>query len=121
MPDATTVTVPKKHALLESFGIKVPTGQQVYDALMRKIEPELITANLKKLDAPYKNESEADRKARYKRYSKAFQEYKKQFKDWSDNLRNAVKNFRRAVIKAAEKKNRTEEETAMQALEAQMQ
>ena len=101
-------------------GFAVPSGAEIYDAIMRKIEPELIRANLGKLDTPYKNETEAKHSARYRRYSKAFAAYKKAFSVWSLNLKKAVQAYKRAVFKASEKISKREEEAKMQALEEQM-
>lgn len=101
-------------------GFAVPSGTEIYDAIMRKIEPELIRVNLDKLDAPYKNETEAEHRARYRRYSKAFAAYKKAFSAWSLNLKKAVQSYKRAVLKATEKVAKKDEETAMQSLEEQI-
>lgn len=101
-------------------GVKIPTGQEIYDGLMRKIEPELLTKNLKTLDAPYKKETEAARTARYKRYSKAFTGYKKAFKAWSATFKRAVNAYKRSSVKAAEQAAKSEEETMMSNLESQM-
>ena len=100
--------------------IVMPAGAQVYDALMGQIEPELMRANLDRLDAPYKGESASDRKARYRKYSKAFAAYKKAFAAWSLNLKKAVQTYKHAVFKASERISLREEEQKMQELEEQM-
>ena len=41
----------------------------VYDLLMQSIEPDLIRKNLPTLEQKYKNESEAERKARLEYYA----------------------------------------------------
>jgi hypothetical protein len=45
----------------------------LYDFLMVDIEPELTTSMLPELDAIYKQESAEDRRARGKRYARAFE------------------------------------------------
>lgn len=97
-----------------------PTGAQMYDTLMQKIEPELVSANLKKLDTPYKDESAADRKKRYKRYSKAFATYKKAFKAWATKVHAAIAKYRKALVRAGEASNKKRENTMLQSLESQI-
>ena len=104
-----------------SGSIRIPTGPQIYDALMSKIEPELMRANLGALDAPYKDEAPEARAARYKRYSKAFIAYKKAFKDWSKQLNKAVKAYKTALFKTVETLSQSKQDAALQALELQLQ
>ena len=110
----------RKRAFLQELWVNIPTGKDVYDALMGGIEPELVTDNLGKLDEPYTNESAEDRKTRYQRYTQAFAEYRKQFTQWAGKLRQAVKTFRRSVVTTSETKSRADDEIAIAALEAQM-
>ncbi len=98
----------------------LPSGREIYDRIMKRIEPELVTANLKKLDTPYRKESKAARRKRYTRYAKAFKAYRTQYKAWILNLRTAVAAYRRAVSKAAQKLNKGKEDAALKALEAKM-
>ena len=99
----------------------MPSGMQIYDALMAKIEPELLHANLESLDAKYKDETPADRSVRYKRYSKAFTAYKKAFKQWTKELNKAVKVYKTALLKAVEVMAKSDQDAALQMLEAQIQ
>lgn len=119
MTDTNPVSA-KKRAFLEALGINIPTGQEVYDAIMETVEPELVTDNLDALDAPYEGETADERKSRYERYSKAFIEYRQQFQKWVHRFQGAVKTFRKSLVNAAESTNRTEEEAALSALETQM-
>lgn len=101
-------------------GQPLPSGQEIYDRLMENVEPELVTANLATLDAPYKKESAGARTARYKKYAKAFAEYKKQYKVWLQNVKNAVTAYKKAITRAVEKASKNTEDQALLALEAQM-
>lgn len=114
MKKTKTATVQKKKRF--SF----PTGREVYDRIIVKIEPELVTANLKKLDAPYKKETKAARKKRYARYAKALKEYRKEYNAWITRLRTAVSAYKKAVTKTVEKMNKNKEDAALKALEDQM-
>lgn len=48
------------------------SAQWVYDTLMEEIEPDLMTANILKLDETYAGETEAEKMDRMDRYEVAF-------------------------------------------------
>ncbi len=112
MPKTNPVTATKQFTL--------PTGQEIYDRIMITIEPELVLSNIKKLDAPYSEETPAKRKARYARYTKAFAAYQKQYKAWIKNLNSAVQVYKRAVVKASEKVSQQKDDSVLADLESQM-
>ncbi len=118
MPKTKSSKAPRKRVLFQ--GKALPTGQEIYDRLMSKIEPELVLKNLKKLDAPYKKETKAQRKKRYARYGKAFKEYRTQYKVWLSRVNLAIAAYKRAVVKASEKVSKTKEDAALAELEKQM-
>lgn len=100
-------------------GFQFPTGQQIYDMIMGQIEPELLTANLDTLDAPYAGESKDAHDARYERYSRAFAKYKVAYAQWVSELHQAIGSYKRAVRKAAEGANQEKEEQILKNLEDQ--
>jgi hypothetical protein len=102
------------------LGFPLPTGTEIYDEIMQRIDPELVSANLEHLDEPYGDESEDERKKRYERYGKAFTDYQKVYAVWSKNFQNAVKEYRRALVKTAESLSKEDEDAAMQLLESQI-
>jgi len=102
-------------------GFRFPTGEEIYDSIMQKIEPELVNANLKALDAPYQGESEAEHKTRYERYSRAFAAYKVEYQKWVTNLRQAVGAYKKAVMKASEGAEKEEEAMLLKNLEDQFE
>lgn len=95
----------------------IPTGEELYNALMSKIEPDLVTSVLPTLDAKYKGESKEDAAARAKRYEAAFAEYEKQLKAYVAGLQGQVHQYKRAAIQSAEKDERTKEGTELNSLE----
>lgn len=101
-------------------GIRFPSGEEIYDMIMQKIEPELTHANLPHLDEPYANETEAAHKTRYARYSKAFAAYKVEYKKWVARLHEAVAAYQRAVTRAAEGADKDQEEMILKNLEDQI-
>lgn len=120
-PKKNAAKIAEAKAKLSKIGIKFPSGQEVYDMLMKTIEPELLTRNLNSLDAPYATETPKQRKARYKRYANAFARYKELFSKWQSNVKTTVRKVKRSVIQSKERMHRLEEEKTLQALAAQMQ
>ncbi|MEQ1849176.1 MAG: hypothetical protein ABL890_01145 [Candidatus Peribacteraceae bacterium] len=100
-------------------GFRFPTGEEIYDGIMSKIEPELLTANLKTLDAPYANETKEAHDARYARYSTAFATYKVEYAKWVSELHQAVAAYKRAVRKASEGVEGEQEAALLKNLEDQ--
>ncbi len=98
--------------------LSVPSGDEIYDALMSKIEMELITVNLPMLDEQYADETPDERKARYERYQRAYEQYDLAFAEWIKTFHLAVEACRREVMKMAEEKDRVADAVAMNALEA---
>lgn len=96
----------------------IPTGNQVYDAIMGKIEPELISANLPGLEAKYAGESLEERQVRMQRYTLAFQEYDRVYGEWITNVQKAVKAKRTDALQKAEIQLQEKDAAALADLEA---
>ena len=89
---------------------KIPTGQELYDAIMMNIEPELTTDIAKTLDAKYKDESPEDRAARNQKYDLAFERYEEAYKEYMATLDSQVHRYRREVLVHAEMEDRVQDE-----------
>lgn len=101
--------------------IRMPSGKEIYDALMKKIEPELLSDNLPLLEKKFGKEPSKEHVERLKRYRAAFVAYDKALKAWAANLRLRLSQVRRRALRAAEGKLRTgEEDATLKSLEAQM-
>lgn len=100
--------------------IVLPTGEQVYDNIMKQIEPELVLANLQSLDEPYANETDTEHAARYERYGKAFAVYEERYNAWVSDLSSAVSAYKRAIGRATEKVARTREDSELESLASLM-
>lgn len=105
-------------AVEQLLGFKIPSADEVYDVIMRKIEPDLVTATIPLLPEKYKGESEEDRKARFRRYDEAFKEYEKQFNEWIENIKKKYEEARKKMRVIAEKKTQEKEAVALEALES---
>lgn len=100
--------------------LKIPSGEEVYNGIMGRIDPDLLTTVIPTLDAKYKGESESARTARLERYKKAYEEYDKQYAAWEQEVRALVARARREALQSAEKKERVKEEHILQNLDSQM-
>ncbi|MFA6522867.1 MAG: hypothetical protein WCS85_00665 [Candidatus Peribacteraceae bacterium] len=97
---------------------KIPNGQEAYDIIMRDINPELTSANLKTLDAKYKDETPEQRIKRADRYAKDFEEFAKRSKAFKDKQDTTVSSYKRQLRTATEKRAGSGDATRMQNLEA---
>jgi hypothetical protein len=91
----------------------IPTGQELYDAIMHEIEPELTTEGVKHIAETYKHETPHERYERKKRYILAFERYKQAYEGYIQTLQAQVDRYRRASIQEAEIEDREQEEGFM--------
>jgi len=95
-------------------------GEDVYNALMGGIEPDLLTFNLPLLEEKYKNETSEQRASRYRHYEEAYAAYDKMFEEWNAQYQEKVKARKRQALASAEAKNREEEQPLLADIEAKM-
>lgn len=98
-------------------GLELPSGQDVYDALMSAIEPELTSSQIPLLTKKYANESESEKSARVKRYNDAYAAYSVAFKKWSENLNQLVIRMKHEAMASAEADDRVHEAEDLSRLE----
>lgn len=87
----------------------LPTGTQIYDGIMAKIEPELMTTEVQTLSEKYRDESPEDHKIRMARYDVAFAEYDKQYGSFLMKLK-----VRADACRKSARKNSEEAETLVE-------
>lgn len=97
----------------------LPSGKEIYDALMSAIEPELLSGNLSLLNEKYANETEQQKKEREVRYKKAFANYDKAYKEWISDLSSAVEEKRKDAYAAAEEETKHKDEALLGDIESQ--
>jgi hypothetical protein len=100
---------------------KFPSGQEIYDSIMQKIEPELVSASLPILNEKYKDESPKDKEARKKRYNLAFLKYNKEFKAYMVKLQVQANQYYKDVRLSLEEKSREKETKDLSSIESQIQ
>ncbi len=88
----------------------IPTGRELYDALMGHIEPELTTAGRTLLPETYKNETAEDKAARMKRYELAFERCEQSYNDYLQTLDTQVNRYRREAFAHVEIRDRARDE-----------
>lgn len=105
-------------AAVTSGGKPLPSGKQIYDALMAQIEPDLVSANIAGLEEKYRGESEVEKLKRAERYSKAMTEYDKRYAALMASLQQDIAAQKRDGIAVIEKKSSAKEAAHMQGLES---
>lgn len=100
--------------------IVIPTGDQLYNMLMAKIEVDLMTDQLPLLDEKYKNETPEQAQVRAVRYEKAFAEYDKRLNAYLAALEAEVREHQSTARKSLEHEERTREEQKLDTLEQAM-
>jgi hypothetical protein len=117
---STMTVLSPEQMLVSTSDIVLPTGEQIYDSIMCRIEPELMLANLDKLDLLYQGESAEEHSTRYARYGASFAEYRTQYNAWIQSLRGAVDVYKNAVVKASQAVNKASEDSELAAISSQL-
>lgn len=97
----------------------MPSGRQVYDALMAGIEPELVSANLPLLTEQYQSETPEANAARMERYKQAFAKYDQVYAKWLSGVQAAVLAKRADAFQKAEIKSEEADKQFLEELEQQ--
>ena len=109
-PQQTAVEPPTKPV--------IPSGQEIFDMIMKDIEPDLISTNVNTLEEQYGTEPEEQKKARLEKYKLAFAEYDKRYKEYMDELTKDVSEYTKYEMKKIEVKNKEKEQGILANLEA---
>ena len=94
----------------------IPTGQELYDAIMGHIEPELTTASLQVLAEKYADETPEERANRKQQYECAFAQYDQAYEGYIQTLQAQVDRHRRHSFTEVELEDRQEEEGFLKTL-----
>ena len=93
----------------EGTASMLPSVDDIYDAFMGAIEPDLVSTAIPHLKEKYADETKAGKKKRQKRYKKAFKAYKKNVTSWMKKIQKVTSNYRKSAIKSLETKSKKEE------------
>lgn len=95
----------------------IVSGDELYDSLMAKIEPELLIANLPKITELTKNETVAERQARAERYARAFEAYDKALRAHVKEWNTSFHRFKTTTMKTLEQEAAATEDANLSSLE----
>lgn len=95
-------------------------GQEVYDRIMRDIEPELTSAQMPLLSKKYEGETPDAAKMRADRYAQAFAEYDRRYAQYLSEIEGQVRSFGRTVFVSTEQLTKDDDTPVMQGLESAM-
>jgi len=90
---------------------------EVYDALIGQIDPELVTSEIPKLKAKYKEETPEQRTTRGERYAAAYKEYESMLAQFVGGLKAHAGTQRREALVSAEAQSRKGEEEQLKNME----
>ncbi|MBI3618903.1 hypothetical protein HY213_02600 [Candidatus Peregrinibacteria bacterium] len=94
------------------------SGKELYNELMGKIEPELVTDQIPLLAEKYKNETHDQAAARAERYNKAYAAYEAAYAAYMQQLSSEVSSYRRNAFGSVEEKDRQKETAVLDDLES---
>lgn len=94
------------------------SGADIYNGIMREIEPELTTDQIPLMKEKYKDETAQQRKARGERYAKAMEEYEKRYAQYLQKQDANVRAFKIGAIHFAEDKASAGDRQKLQSLES---
>ena len=94
----------------------IPSGREIYDSIMSKIEPELVSSSLPTLNEKYKNETAIEKKARTARYNEAFAKYYKQYNAYTADLEEQVFRYHKEAMKSIEERSRLLEKSHLSSI-----
>lgn len=95
----------------------IPTAEELYDSIMRGIEPELVRDQIPLLDEKYKDETPEQKTARMERYTKAFAAYDIAVEVTMKDLTAKVASYRRQALQEAENEEKGEEQGKIRDIE----
>lgn len=84
-------------------------AEQVYDLLMREIEPDLLSYNLPKIDEFYTSETEAEKEKRMERYQQAYASFEIAFNKFMSMVHTSAQKSKQVSLKQAEQADRANE------------
>ena len=96
----------------------IPPAEELYNTIMRGIEPDLTTDQIPGLPAKYAGETPEMKDARLDRYVAAYAAYDKAIEAYLKELDAKVNAYRKAAFKSGEAKSKEKEAQELNAIEA---
>ena len=92
-------------------------AEQLYDMIMREIEPDLLSYNIPKLDEYYKDETEEQHKERMKRYDVAYKQFEEKLQEFMNNVQDEVRGTKRDSLLAKEQEDKEHDMEVLEDIE----
>jgi hypothetical protein len=94
-------------------------ADELYDSIMKDIEPDLVTSNLRKLEEQYKDESAEEKTIRMLRYDAANEEFNERLDLHVAEIKESARTKRRNALKEKEIADQEREEKLLMNMENQ--
>jgi hypothetical protein len=91
----------------------IPSTIELYDLLMKDIEPELMSRSVPSLATKYRRETKEEATIRAARYAKAFQEYERRLEAYIGELNASIRKFGRDAALSFEALERSMTNTSL--------
>jgi hypothetical protein len=88
-------------------------AEQLYNMLMREIEPDLLTYNIPKLDEYYVGETEQEHKNRMDRYEFSYKKFEQAHDAFFNHVINEVKRAQQNTLHSKEEQDRDAETASL--------
>lgn len=75
----------------------IPDGRPLYDSIMGRIEPQLVSDNLPRLESVLAEQTEEQRLATRRRHRSAIERYRKEYDAFVSHLDGNIRRFKAAV------------------------
>ena len=93
------------------------SGAEIYNSIMRGIEPELTTDQIPLMKEQYRNETPAQKKQRGERDAKAMEEYERRYAAHLQEQDASVRSFKVGAIRFVEQKASESDQQKPQSIE----
>lgn len=105
------------HTNTDTTSAPVWSAEELYDSIMREIEPDLTTAEIETIDSKYPNETEDEHKARLEQYALAFVIFDETLEEFQTEKKDEIREIKNEMQKLAEQEAHQEDEKIMNKLE----
>ncbi len=91
--------------------------EALYDAIMREIEPELLTDMIPYLDELYAYETPEEKQLRAERYERAYELFEQRFQTFAESWMKELQTLKKTMTRSKEQKEGQKEQDALLSME----
>jgi hypothetical protein len=93
------------------------SAEEIYDALMREIEPDLVSETIGSIDTLYPGETEEERDARMKQYALAFVIFDETLEEYELEKKEEIHRIKNEMQQVVEQESKAEDDATMTKIE----